>query len=163
MASSRQKSCLSSLSRSFGVLPNVSSGRFALVSALLMGVCLQAVRKLHHQTVTASSERLVPRYAKGNGNDSCSAIIKKQLRDLEFRTHIFRLALIDRLKACNDVPTRLRAAGLSTTPRYSSYCGVKLGRISGSRSAVRSAGRTCGRTIAGGAGRLIRYTLCRTP
>ena len=47
------------------------------------------------------------RYAKENGNGSCSAIINKHLRDLEFRSHMFRHALIDRLKACNDVPTRL--------------------------------------------------------
>lgn len=73
----------------------------------LVGVSLQAVRELHHLSVLASSEWLVPRYAKENGNASCSAIINKHLRDLEFRSHMFRHALIDRLKACNGVPTRL--------------------------------------------------------
>jgi integrase len=58
-------------------------------------------------SVLARSEWLVPRYARENGNTSCSAIINKHLRDLEFRSHMFRHALIDRLKACNDVPTRL--------------------------------------------------------
>jgi integrase len=73
----------------------------------LVGVSLQAARELHHLSVLASSEWLVPHYAKENGNASCSAIINKHLRDLEFRSHMFRHALIDRLKACNDVPTRL--------------------------------------------------------
>jgi integrase len=70
-------------------------------------VSLQAAKELHNLSVLASSEWLVPRYAKENGNGSCSAIINKHLRDLEFRSHMFRHALIDRLKACNDVPTRL--------------------------------------------------------
>jgi integrase len=70
-------------------------------------VSLQAARELHRLSVLASSEWLVPHYAKENGNCSCSAIINKHLRDLEFRSHMFRHALIDRLKACNDVPTRL--------------------------------------------------------
>ena len=73
----------------------------------LVGVSLQAARELHDLSVLARSEWLVPRYAKENGNASCSAIINKHLRDLEFRSHMFRHALIDRLKACNDVPTRL--------------------------------------------------------
>ena len=73
----------------------------------LVGVSLQAARELHRLSVLASSEWLVPHYAKENGNCSCSAIINKHLRDFEFRSHMFRHALIDRLKACNDVPTRL--------------------------------------------------------
>jgi integrase len=73
----------------------------------LVGVSLQAAQELHNLSVLARSEWLVPRYAKENGNASCSAIINKHLRDLEFRSHMFRHALIDRLKACNDVPTRL--------------------------------------------------------
>ena len=73
----------------------------------LVGVSLQAAKELNYLSVLASSEWLVPRYAKENGNASCSAIINKHLRDLEFRSHMFRHALIDRLKACNDVPTRL--------------------------------------------------------
>jgi integrase len=31
----------------------------------------------------------------------------KSLRDLGFRSHMFRHAFVDRLKACNDIPTRL--------------------------------------------------------
>ena len=73
----------------------------------LVGVSLQAARELHRLSVLSSSEWLVPHYAKENGNCSCSAIINKHLRDFEFRSHMFRHALIDRLKACNDVPTRL--------------------------------------------------------
>lgn len=73
----------------------------------LVGVSLQAARELHEPSVLADSEWLVPRYANHNGNASCLAIINKHLRDLEFRSHMFRHALIDRLNAWNDVPTRL--------------------------------------------------------
>jgi hypothetical protein len=54
--------------------------RFAVVAALLVGVSLQAAKELHHSSVLASSEWLVPRYAKENGNGSCLAIINKHLR-----------------------------------------------------------------------------------
>ena len=32
---------------------------------------------------------------------------RKYLADLEFRSHMFRHGLIDPMKACNDIPTRL--------------------------------------------------------
>jgi integrase len=73
----------------------------------LVGVSLSAARELDKIAEFEKSEWLVPRYAHENGNSSCSAIINKYLRDLEFRSHMFRHALIDRLKACNDIPTRL--------------------------------------------------------
>lgn len=73
----------------------------------LVGVSLDAATELCEISTFARSEWLVPRYARENGNTSCSAIINKHLRDLDFRSHMFRHALIDRLKACNDVPTRL--------------------------------------------------------
>jgi integrase len=73
----------------------------------LVGVSLDAARVLDKIAERAQSEWLVPRYARDNGNTSCSAIINKYLRDLEFRSHMFRHALIDRLKSCNDIPTRL--------------------------------------------------------
>jgi len=73
----------------------------------LVGVSLDAARALDKIAEFERSEWLVPRYAHENGNSSCSAIINKYLRDLEFRSHMFRHALIDRLKACNDIPTRL--------------------------------------------------------
>lgn len=73
----------------------------------LVGVSLEAARELDKIAERAHSEWLVPRYAHDNGNTSCSAVINKYLRDLEFRSHMFRHALIDRLKACNDIPTRL--------------------------------------------------------
>jgi integrase len=31
----------------------------------------------------------------------------RYLAEFEFRSHMFRHALIDRMKACNDIPTRL--------------------------------------------------------
>jgi integrase len=73
----------------------------------LVGVSLDAAKALDRIAERAQSEWLVPRYARDNGNTSCSAIINKYLRDLEFRSHMFRHALIDRLKSCNDIPTRL--------------------------------------------------------
>lgn len=73
----------------------------------LVGVSLEAAIALDKIAEKANSEWLVPRYARDNGNTSCSAIINKYLRDLEFRSHMFRHALIDRLKSCNDIPTRL--------------------------------------------------------
>ena len=73
----------------------------------LVGVSLDAARALDKIAELEKSEWLVPRYAHENGNSSCSAVINKHLRDLEFRSHMFRHALIDRLKACNDIPTRL--------------------------------------------------------
>ena len=52
-------------------------------------------------------EWLVPQYAHYHGSNSCSAILNKHLLDLDFPSHMFRHALIDRMKACNDIPTRL--------------------------------------------------------
>ena len=49
----------------------------------------------------------MPEYAHYHGSNSCSAILNKHLKDLDFRSHMFRHALIDRMKACNDIPPRL--------------------------------------------------------
>ncbi len=73
----------------------------------LVGVSLVAAKKLHAYAKLRNSEWLAPNYARDNGNTSCSAIINKSLRDLNFRSHMFRHAFIDRLKACNDIPTRV--------------------------------------------------------
>jgi len=59
------------------------------------------------QAVRKKSPWLVSSYAKENGNGSCSAAMNKYLKDLGFRSHMFRHGFIDRLKACNDIPTRL--------------------------------------------------------
>ena len=53
------------------------------------------------------SEWLVPQYAHDSGSNSCSAVLNKFLADLDFRSHMFRHAMIDRMKACGDVPTAL--------------------------------------------------------
>lgn len=73
----------------------------------LHGISLFAAKELVKIAKKQRSEWLVPHYARDNGNTSCSAIINKTLRPFGFRSHMFRHALIDRLKACNDVPTRL--------------------------------------------------------
>ena len=68
----------------------------------LYGASLDAASSLYAAAQRKGSKWLVPEYARYRGNDSCSAIIRKT-----FRSHLFRHALIDRLKACNDIPTRL--------------------------------------------------------
>lgn len=73
----------------------------------LYGVSLDAAKKLYSIAKKNRSEWFVHNYARRNGNTSCSAIINKSLRDLGFRSHMFRHAIIDRMKACNDIPTRL--------------------------------------------------------
>ena len=73
----------------------------------LYGASLDAAKQLHWIATRKNSKWLVPSYARDNGNTSCSAIINKTLRPFNFRSHMFRHALIDRMKACNDIPTRL--------------------------------------------------------
>jgi len=53
------------------------------------------------------SEWLFPKYAHYHGSNTCSATMNKYLADLDFRSHMFRHGLIDRMKARNDIPTRL--------------------------------------------------------
>ena len=73
----------------------------------LVGVSLFAAQRLVDMAKCEGSEWLVPQYAHYHGSNSCSAIMNKYLIDLEFRSHMFRHGLIDRMKACNDIPTRL--------------------------------------------------------
>ena len=73
----------------------------------LCGVSLDAARMLYQQARKVGSEWLVPQYARDNGNTTCSATMNKCLKDLGFRSHMFRHAFVDRVKACNDIPTKL--------------------------------------------------------
>ena len=73
----------------------------------LVGTSLYAAQRLFNFAQGEGSEWLVPEYAHYHGSNSCSAILNKHLKDLDFRSHMFRHALIDRMKACNDIPTRL--------------------------------------------------------
>jgi integrase len=73
----------------------------------LVGTSLYAAQRLFDFAQGEGSEWLVPEYAHYHGSNSCSAILNKHLKDLDFRSHMFRHALIDRMKACNDIPTRL--------------------------------------------------------
>ena len=73
----------------------------------LYGVSLDAAIKLYSIAKRKNSTWFVPNYARDNGNTSCSAIINKTLSRFGFRSHMFRHALIDRMKSCNDIPTRL--------------------------------------------------------
>jgi hypothetical protein len=49
--------------------------------------------------MSEGGEWLVPEYAHYHGSNSCSAIMNKHLLDLDFRSHMFRHAFIDRMKA----------------------------------------------------------------
>lgn len=73
----------------------------------LCGVSLDAAKELYKIAKKKNSEWFVPHYARDNGNSSCSQIIKKTLREFDFKSHMFRHAIIDRMKARNDIPTRL--------------------------------------------------------
>jgi integrase len=73
----------------------------------LVGASLAAATRLVERSRAANSAWLVPEYAHEFGNASCSAAINKGLKPLAFRSHMFRHAFIDRLKGCNDIPTKL--------------------------------------------------------
>ena len=81
--------------------------RSSIRAVPLYGVSLFAATELVRRAKAKRSEWLVPEYARYNGNTSCSAIVNKTLRMFDFRSHMFRHAIIDRMKACNDIPTHL--------------------------------------------------------
>lgn len=92
------------------VRPNKFSDRKTKASVRavpLVGISLDAAKLLARFAKEENSEWLVPHYARHNGSSSCSAAINKHLRPFEFRSHMFRHALVDRLKACNDIQTKL--------------------------------------------------------
>jgi len=64
----------------------------------LCGVSLDAAKKLYQHAKQVGSEWLVPQYARDNGNTTCSATMNKCLKDLGFRSHMFRHAFVDRIK-----------------------------------------------------------------
>lgn len=70
----------------------------------LLGVSLDAARELHKRAIEERSEWLIAQYANEIGNSSCSATLNKCMKHLNFRTHMFRHAFIDRLKGCGDIP-----------------------------------------------------------
>jgi integrase len=81
--------------------------RTSIRAVPLVGVSLDAAKSLVARAERRGSQWLVPEYASEIGNASCSAAINKRLKPFEFRSHMFRHAFIDRLKACNDIPTKL--------------------------------------------------------
>jgi integrase len=70
----------------------------------LIGVSLEAAKELHRLAKKQNSNWLIPQYANEIGNSTCSATLNKCMKHLNFRTHMFRHAFIDRLKACGDIP-----------------------------------------------------------
>ena len=70
----------------------------------LLGVSLEAAKELHRRAREQNSNWLIPQYANQIGNSTCSATLNKCMKHLNFRTHMFRHAFIDRLKACGDIP-----------------------------------------------------------
>jgi integrase len=73
----------------------------------LCGVSLEAARELQVRALRRKSEWLAPEYAKEIGGASCSATLNKALKPYEFRSHFFRHAFIDRVKARNDIPIHI--------------------------------------------------------
>jgi integrase len=92
----------------------------------LCGISLFAAQQLQMMATEEGSEWFVPRYAHFNGNGSCSAIINKFLKPFQFRSHMFRHSLIDRMKASNDIPVRLAESitGHSSGPSQFNHYGT---------------------------------------
>jgi integrase len=76
----------------------------------LLGASLDAAKELYRRAAKQKSEWLIPQYATEIGNTSCAATLNKHMRQLGFRTHMFRHAFIDRLKACGDIPVPIAEA-----------------------------------------------------
>ena len=81
--------------------------RASIRAVPLLGISLEAAKELHSRARRKNSPWLLPQYAKEYGGCSCSAILNKNLKPLNFRSHMFRHAFVDRLKACNDIPLPL--------------------------------------------------------
>ena len=73
----------------------------------LVGTSLDAAKLLYKRAKQRQSEWLVPEYARELGNCSCSATLNKTMKELNFRSHMFRHAFIDRLKANSHIPLPL--------------------------------------------------------
>jgi integrase len=76
----------------------------------LLGASLEAAKELHRRATRQKSEWLIPQYATEIGNTSCAATLNKYMCHLGFKTHMFRHAFIDRLKACGDIPLPIAEA-----------------------------------------------------
>ena len=81
--------------------------RASIRSIPLCGVSLDAAKELYERAKFLKSDWLVPQYAKEIGGASCSATMNKAMRPYDFRTHMFRHAFIDRIKARNDIPIHI--------------------------------------------------------
>jgi integrase len=81
--------------------------RASIRAVPLLGISLEAAKELHSRAKRKNSPWLLPQYAKEFGGCSCSAILNKNLKPLNFRSHMFRHTFIDRLKARNDIPLPL--------------------------------------------------------
>ena len=81
--------------------------RQSIRSVPLLGISLEAAYILHDRAKRRGSTWLVPEYAREQGAYSCSATLNKHLRSFDFRSHMFRHAFIDRLKASNNIPLPL--------------------------------------------------------
>jgi integrase len=98
--------------------------RSSIRAVPLVGVSLYAAERLKELAGHVRSEWLVDKYAYQGGSNSCSAIMNKRLKHLDFRSHMFRHALIDRMKACNDIPIPIAESitgHASTQSEFSSY------------------------------------------
>jgi hypothetical protein len=76
----------------------------------LLSVSLEAAQELHSRKVRQKIDWLMPQYVSEIDNTSLAATLNKYMRHLDFRTHMFRYAFINRLKACGDVPVAIAEA-----------------------------------------------------
>ena len=81
--------------------------RSSIRAVPLVGVSLDAAKELYERAKHSRSEWLVPQYARELGNCTCSATLNKSMKCLNFRSHMFRHAFIDRLKAKSHIPVPL--------------------------------------------------------
>lgn len=87
----------------------------------LVGISLWAAQRLRLMALSEESDWLVPRYARLNGNVSCSGALNKYLKPYNFRSHLFRHSLIDRMKACNDIPFRVAESITGHATKWTEY------------------------------------------
>lgn len=76
----------------------------------LMGVSLKSALILREQALEDGSPWLVPQYGKYGGNFSCSQALNRVLSPYGLKTHMFRHAFVDRLRAQSSVDVQAAEA-----------------------------------------------------
>lgn len=76
----------------------------------LVGVSLKSAKVLRNIAIAQGSDWLVPQYGHAGGNFSCSQAINRVLAPLEMKSHMFRHAFVDRLRADSSVDVQAAEA-----------------------------------------------------